>query len=144
VHDAVVVRVGEGVGDLRPDRRDLGRGQGAPLVELGPKAAALDELHDDEGLGAAAPVVDADHVGVVQARRRPGLTLEPLRRRRRDGGGRHLDRHLSLEQAVASPVDVAHAARTEPDPEFVTVGEDLRDRCHAVNPTQRPRPFSVG
>ena len=80
VHHAVVVRVGERVGDLRADGGDLGRGKRAPLLELGPQAAAVDELHHDERLGAAAPVVDADHVGVVQARRGPGLALEPLRR----------------------------------------------------------------
>ena len=37
----------------------------------------------------------------------------------------------ALEQAVAGAVDVAHAARAQPDPELVTVGEEFRDRRHA-------------
>ena len=81
-----------------PMRGDLGRREGAAVPQLGPEAATLDELHDDERLGAAAPVVDPHHVGVVQARRGPGLPLEPLRRSRGDGGRRHLDRDRPLEQ----------------------------------------------
>ena len=102
-------------------------------LQLGPQALALDELHDDEGLGAAAPVVDAHHVGVVQAGRGPGLALEPLRRGRGDGRRRHLDRDHPLEQEVAGAVHVAHPARTQPDPELVAVGEEFRDRRHAAN-----------
>ena len=131
VHDPVVVRVREGVGDLRAERRDLGRREGVAGPQLRPQAPALDELHDDERLGAAAPVVDPHDVGVVQARRGPGFTLEPLRRGRGDGRRRHLDRDDPLQQAVAGAVDVAHAARTQPDPELVAVGEEFRDRRHA-------------
>ena len=132
VHHPVVVGVGEGVGDLGPERRDLGRRQGVAGPQLGPQAPALDELHDDERLGAAAPVVDPHDVGVVQARRGPGFPLEPFRRGRGDGRRRHLDRDDPLQQAVAGAVDVAHAARTQPDPELVAVGEEFRDRRHAA------------
>ncbi len=97
------------------------------------RLSTLDELHDDEGLGAAAPVVDTHHVGVVQARRGPGFALEPLRGGRGDGGRRHLDRHRTLEQTVAGAVDVAHPARAEPHLELVAVGEEFRDRRHAAN-----------
>ena len=85
VHDAVVVGVREGVGDLGAERRDLGGREGVAGPQLGPQAPALDELHDDERLGAAAPVVDHHDVGVVQARRGPGFALEPFRRGRGDG-----------------------------------------------------------
>ena len=144
VDDTVVVGVCQRVGDLRPDRRHLGRRQRTALLELGPQAAALHELHHDEGLGAAAPVVDADHVGVVQARRGTGFALEPLRRGRGEGGGGHLDRHRPFEQAVAGAVHVAHAARAQQHLEFVTVSEELRDRRHPPNlPSDEARIPSV-
>ena len=78
VHDAVAVREGERVGDLRGDARGFDRGKPCVLVEHLAQGSARDVLHHDEVVAAVlAPVVDRDDVRVVQARGRLRLAAEP-------------------------------------------------------------------
>ena len=78
--------------------------------------SALHVLHDDEVRAVLlAPVVDADDVGVVEARGVLRLPAEPLDEARVAGelGEEHLDRDAAVELPVASEEDVGHAARRD-------------------------------
>ena len=66
--DAALMRVGQGVGDLRPVADDALRGQAIGGDER-TERLPLDMLHDDEGLAfMLANLVDRADVGVVQGR----------------------------------------------------------------------------
>ena len=133
MHHAVRMRVLERTGDLRAERRDVARRKRAAGVEDVAEALAVDELHHEErAVRVLAPVVDRHHVGVVEARRRPGLPTEPLARtlglRRRQ-----LHRHPAVEQLVARGEDLAHAARAQQLLEPVAGAEHLSHRSHPPN-----------
>jgi hypothetical protein len=81
VHDALLVAVGEGGGDLLGDVDDVTDGQWPLLVVLQELAevAAVEEFHHQvEDTVGLAEVVDDRHTPVLQGRRHPGLAPEPL------------------------------------------------------------------
>ena len=68
VHDAVLVRVGEALGDLRRDRHRLRHGDALALAHQRAQLDALDVLHRHEDhLARLADVVHGDDVGMVEA-----------------------------------------------------------------------------
>ncbi len=120
----------KGVRDLRADQCHFDGRKRTALGEHHSEAVAVDELHHDERVRVLAPVVDRHDVRVVQARRRSGLTLEPLRRDRRVRRGGNLHRNRPVEHAVARPVHVAHAAGPEMCADLVAIRKHFRDLCH--------------
>ncbi len=97
---------------LAPRPRLCARRAADPVLEVLP----LDQLHGDpQALRRLADVVDADDVGVVDARDRLRFRLQPA-------GGlaaaaqlalHQLDRHPALELGIVRHVDDAHAALAE-------------------------------
>ena len=78
VHEAARVRVLEAAGGLEPDHQRLRRREPGAGVEHGAQAAAAEVLGDEVGLAlVVAPVVDREHVRVVQGRGRLRFGAEP-------------------------------------------------------------------
>ena len=115
VHDALVVRGGEGLGELQgvvggPARGERPRGE--PVAEGLP----LEELHRGEGLAAVGPeVVDGEDAGVRQRGHRARLALESLAQLGAAGHGlrQHLQGDVAPEPRVGRAVHLAHASRAE-------------------------------
>ena len=115
VDDPLVVRGGQGLGQLHRVLHGLAHGQGARRQPL-PQRLALEQLHDGVGRpGLAAEVVDREDARVRQ--RRHGFRL-PLEAGEgllvlREARGEDLDRHLAVELGVASAKDLAHPPGAE-------------------------------
>jgi hypothetical protein len=128
VHDALLVRGGERVGDLDRDLEGPGEGQGALLQSLG-EGLAGQVLHDEVHPAALlADVVEGADVGVGDGRDRAGLVLEAGPRHGVGGhvGGQHLERHHALEAGVEGPVDLAHAPGADEPENLVRAETDAR------------------
>lgn len=110
---ACAVRDGEGLENRSGDGSGGVRGHRAAFAQQLAQRAALDELHDQEGvLAVAALVVDADQPGMVEPGYRAGLELE-AREELRIGGElwvHHLDRDRSVQTQVHAAVHGGHAA----------------------------------
>ena len=113
MHDALVVRggerVGQRVGDVEdPLDRQAALGNGA--VE----GLALDELHREEvdALGFFNRE-DRDDAGMIEGGQGLGLAAEALQAIRACGhpGGQHLERHVAPELRVGGAIHLAHARR---------------------------------
>jgi hypothetical protein len=95
----------------------------APGARLGaqPEAerSAVDEVHDDEDLGAVrADVVHGDHVRVLEARHRLGFAEEAIGEvgaplRGAHFGPQELESNATIELGVIDGVDAAHRALTD-------------------------------
>ncbi len=124
VHDSVLVREREAVGNLRDDVRDpFGRENDARVEDFAQRPA-LQELHGDIGGAiASAHVVDRDDVGMIEAPGGLGFAEEPLfecrglLRRQVEADG--LDGHGAIDQRVARLVHDAHRAAAEFPGDFV-------------------------
>src|SRR2546430_4588960 len=79
MHNAALVRVGQGACHLDQDLTDLGGGERAARGQHGRQWLAAQELHDeiDHPAGLADPV-DRDDAGVLEFSGRTGFALEPL------------------------------------------------------------------
>lgn len=120
VHDAVLVRVGEGLQDTGDnDQCLLGAGRLGVQEEVADRAA-LDDLHHDVGDdraadGVLAGVVHGDDRVVVEARDRLGLAREAGLGDRVLGevGAQELDRDGASEPDVLRGENLRHAAPAE-------------------------------
>ena len=113
-------------------------------LQLGPQAAALDELHHDERLGAAAPVVDATTLGWF---RRAAARASRLNRSAEAGVTVVVGTFTATgrsSRSVAGAVHVAHAARPQQHLELVAVGEESPRPAPPAKSTQRRGADSVG
>src|SRR5262249_1402485 len=115
VHDPLLVRRGETLGDLdrivdRLARRDGTAGQSRP------QRLALEQLRDDVRRAVVRPeVVNRRDIRVIEDARGARLLLEALQavrllrvRRRQD-----LDRDFAAEARILRAVDLSHAARAQ-------------------------------
>ena len=133
VHDPAGVGLAEGVRHLRAEAHDFLDPQGAPADPLR-EGLPLDELlRDVERRRAArllrgrlAGLVDGGDAGVREDGGGAGLAQEALARRGVAGvlGAHELQRDVAAEDAVARPVDDAHAARAEASDDV-----EMRDRA---------------
>ena len=112
VHDRLLVRSLQGLGDLLRDLERFADGQPSPLEALG-QVLPFHQLEDEEG----PPVrffeaVDRRDVRVVESREELRLTSEAGQALGigRYLDGQHLDRHLAVELRVGGAVDLSHAA----------------------------------
>ncbi len=115
VHDALGVRELERVADLAHDRQRARHVELFAAQELA-QVDALDVLHQQPAAALrAAGVVDADDVGVREARERVGLALEARGEAGFVAGARDedLERDPAAEGALARLVDGTHAALAE-------------------------------
>ena len=121
MHDALLVRGGEGFGDLRPELHDLVERQRALLQAIG-EDLAFEQLHHQEVRVALVPDIEerAD-VGVVEGGDRLGLALEALAALLvlGEGGGEDLDGDAAVEAGVLPPPDLAHSAGADRRQELV-------------------------
>ena len=119
--DALLVRGGEGLCDLRPELHHLVEWQRALLQAIG-EDLALEQLHHQEVRVALVPDVEerAD-VGVIQGGDRLGLALEALAALLvlGEGGGEDLDGDAAVEAGVLPPPDLAHSAGADRRQELV-------------------------
>ena len=112
VHDAAAVRGIERSGDLGAEGEHLVDGQ-RPFPQPVGERLALEVLHDQEvDAVLVSHVEEGADVGVLEARDRLGLALQPLLELGavRQVRGQHLDRDRALEPGVAGAVHLAHAA----------------------------------
>ena len=110
MHDAVLVRRVQGLGDLSRDGRRLVNGQ-LPVRDPIRERRALDELHDQRMHASRLfePVHDRN-VGMIQRGENLGFAME-AREPVRIGServGEHLDGDITIETRVAGAVDLAH------------------------------------
>jgi len=128
VDDALLVGFLQGLGDLLGDLDGLPHGEGAAGEALR-EVLALDKLENQEPPPVVLlEAVDLGDVGVVEGGEEAGLALEASQalRVRREGPGKHLDRHLAAEGRVLGAVDLTHATGAEA-PADAIVGERLAD-----------------
>src|SRR5262249_52086733 len=99
-------------------------------------AAAGEVLeHGEGGAVVLADVEDADDVGVGELRQGAHLTCEAAREARlvEDGGARHLDDDVALQDGVAGVVDVGRDDLAEPGEDVVAyVGDGQADPVGGV------------
>jgi hypothetical protein len=115
VHDAVRVRVGQRVRDLRAVAMNLGERQRL-LARDDAERPAFHQLHRDVGLAVGLPhFEDRGDADVVQGRSGARLAQEPRARSRvfEPIGWKELERDVAVETLVVSAIDLAHAASAE-------------------------------
>ena len=117
VHDAVAMRIGECVGDLRHHARDERNRKRTILSNDVIERLAVDELHHEvDQLLRLANRVDGDDVRMIEPRPRPCLAQKAVDENvagRKEIRAHHLDGDLSVELQVMREVDRRHAAATE-------------------------------
>ena len=136
VHDAVAVRLLQGVGDLHADLERLRHRQRALGHPIG-EQLALDVLHRDEQIGAVLDqVVGHRHVRRAQHRGSLRLAHQPRPRFGVAGvvGGEELERDLTSEPGVLGQEHLAHAAAAEAFDHFVVQELRPRDRGRGGHP----------
>jgi len=113
VHDALLVRRGQGRGHLLGHVNDRRQGQGPVLADAQLEVDAFEVLHHEVGLAprGRAEVHDRDQVRVAQARGDLGLAPEARQglRVRRQALRHHLHRHPLPQAKLDRLVDRAHA-----------------------------------
>ena len=113
MHEPVVVRLGQGGGDLGDDRDRARRLEPLLLREQRAEVGALDVAHGEvERPALRARVEDRHHVRMIQACGQPALALEARAEDGIPGQRRHeeFQRDGPVEGQVGGPVDHAHAA----------------------------------
>ncbi len=113
-HAALVGSI-ESIGDLDADLHDLRQRDGTFFESFG-QGFALQMLHDQEARPfLLTHIEERADVGVREGRDHLGFALEALLDLGRGGQvvRKHLDRDRAIETAIASQVDLTHAARTE-------------------------------
>ena len=115
------------------------------LVEHRPQAAAAEELGDEEGHVVLAPVVDGQHVGVVEAGGDLGLGLEPAEERRVVGEARvqHLDRHPAPQADVLGQEHLGRGAGPDGGQEAVAAREHTTDLVGHAGQWTRMRGYGL-
>ena len=147
VHDALVVGVREGVGDLFGDVGDVGDGQRVPprVVQDLAEVAAVEQFHhQEEHAVVLAEVVHDGDAAVLEGRRDAGLAAEALLEHAGESGVaargptrlEALDRDPAAQRLVQRPPDLAHAAA--PD-QLVQPVAALDQPGVAPSPRRRPR-----
>ena len=115
MHDALLVRGLERVGDLPRDRQRLVERDGATRDALR-QVLALDELHhQSDGAAGVLEPVDAGDVRVIERREHFRFTLEarqPLAVAG-DVGGQHLDGDFAFQLRIARAIHRAHSSFAE-------------------------------
>nr|WP_237768262.1 hypothetical protein [Serinicoccus sp. CNJ-927] len=122
VQNARLVGRGERGGHLRPDRRDLGRGQPLPVGDQLGQRGTRDELHDDPGRPVVLEgVVDAHDVLVRERGAGPRLAETAAEQQLGVGlAGDLLERDLPAEVLVGRQPHLAAAAPAEHADDAVT------------------------
>ena len=132
VDDALVVRGGEAIRDLRPQSgASLRIGSGA-AIQARAQRLAFEQLHDGERDAVLlSELVDGEDVGMREGRDRLGFALEarPRRSVRGEPGWQNLDRDLPPEPGVGRPVHLAHPAGTERRDDLDTARASFRSPC---------------
>jgi len=145
VDQAALVGDGQTAGDLGDDGGGPWQRQRALLADQRLQVASLDVAHGAVQQSVLlAGVVDGDDVRVVDRRRQPGLTNEPLAECVVLGqvGAQHLERDLVAEPHVLRPVDHAHAAPAEHP--LDAVGGELRsDARHLADANGTAGPAQI-
>jgi hypothetical protein len=133
------VGVVEPGGDLAADGGRLGRREPVAPVEEAAQAAALEELEHHERRLVLSPVVDGDHVGVVQRSGHLGLGAEAAEEPGVVGqsGVENLDGDLALEAHVPGGVDASARPRPQGGDQAVPAGQDTAGQ---VGDAARPHP----
>ena len=136
--DPLVVSGGEAVGDLERVFEGLAEGK-RPTLQADPQGLPFEQLRDDIGCAlVGADIVDSEDVRVVQGAGGAGLLLEPTETVGISGLlGEDLDRDLTLEAGVASPVNLAHAARAEQPHDLVRAESRACLERHRHTPAPR-------
>ena len=92
----------------------------------------MEPLHHQKRLivGGDTEIEDPDYSWVVNCRKSPGFSLEPLDRIGVHGqvAGQHFDCHLSLQNQVDSGIDLPHPPCTQELPELETIGDNIDHR----------------
>jgi hypothetical protein len=133
VHDAVVVREAQRVGDAARDAQGAGEWNRPAAAAVG-EGLALDQFHDHSR--AALPGFDAEDrrdARVIERREDERFTLEPAGQVgvARVFDEQHLDGDMALQLRVERAVHLAHAARAEHALHFVGTNERTGRKGHA-------------
>ena len=137
MHDPVVVRRLQRLGDLPGDWDRVGRRNGTGSDPIGERGA-LDQLHHQVVL---TDVVKGADVGMVQGRNRASFALETLA----ELLAADLDGHGAMKPGVARRIHVAHATRTDRTEDLETSEEGAggeEHRCADYRPPSEPLPHS--
>jgi hypothetical protein len=118
VHDALLVRRGESVRDLPRDVEHLREREARVRIPRDQlcEGRPFHELHDQRRNAVGFfETIDLGDVGMVQRRQHPRFPFEAREPFRLVGEGcrQDLDRHVTVEPAIARPVDLPHAAHAE-------------------------------
>ncbi len=115
VHDAVAVRVGEGVAHIAQDPHRVAHGQLALVGDASAQRLARDVRHDVvEQVALRSGGEQRDDMRVLQRGGKANLALEPLRAHPgRQLGWQHLHHHLPAEPHFVGEEHAAHAAAAQ-------------------------------
>ena len=135
MHDAVLVRVLEGVGDFSRDPHRFVHAELRLAVELRAQCLAVDERHDvEEEAVRGTRIEERENVRVLQRRRGLDLDDEPFGAE--DGGElglQHLQRDVAIMLYIVREVDRGHAAHAELALNGVTPGQRRVQLCYSVH-----------
>jgi hypothetical protein len=125
VHDSLVVRVAEGVGDLSSKSQRILNRQLAFFDQPLAKRFTIDVGHGVPQLaGGFARVVDGEYVRMLQAGGESDLSLKPLRSQSSSQFQmKHLESDRSIVSQILGQVDRGHAAAPERTLDAVTIGK---------------------
>ena len=103
------------------------------VAETGPERFPGEEFGDQvRPAVVAADIVHCQHVGMIESAGRAGFVLEPAHARIvcREVLGNHLDRDVASEARVTGPIDLAHAAGTDPFNDLERADPDAAGEGH--------------
>ena len=115
MHDALLVRGFERVGDLRRHRQRLVERERSPGDPLGQRRAFDQFEHERGAAGALLDAVNAGDAGMIQRREHLRLAAEPRQPIGVAGHARRQDLHghVAAQPRIAGAIDLAHPAAAQ-------------------------------
>ena len=144
VHDSLLVRCRQSVGNLHSILDRLTLGQGA-AIEGCPQAAALQELGDQKRrLLVLADVMNGENVGVVERRHRPRLLLKAMQAVSFAGERcrKNFEGHIASQAGIRRAINFSHAACANQRLDFVRTEFSARGERHAARNYSPRRNFA--
>ena len=138
MHETVLMRVRQGVGNLACDVDRIVDGQGSARQTSGQRFA-FEILHDEIiEISIMADVVHAADVWMVETGDGLGLAIEPLADLGADvsAPGDNLDRDRSIQPHIAGAIHLAHAALAQRLDDFVRTETRARRKDHRPRATR--------
>ncbi len=136
------VGVGESIGGLRPDRSGLLGAQEVARVQQRTQAPPSEVLeHEIRDAVLVAPVVDVEHVAVIERGGEAGLCLELAQEGgvAGEGGVEQLDSDAPVQPSVIGCEDLGRSTGADHGKESVPAADDPADLFHGARHGYQPK-----